>query len=271
MLCVFFFCCSRSHWGKRVIKLSEVQIFSHVQQGFKKGHNALNCKEKPTSDTTGTWLLDAGVQRVSGKGTDRHGGGWIRPTTFEGTLQGKLEGSLPGGEHEDEKGLKPPSSASEAPWSPLKPFWTLLKPFSSPLQAPFEAFTVKPPWSFLKPPWSPLEALLKPPWRWSLLQPPLEALFNPPWSPLEALLKPPWSPPSSKTPSSSPEALLKPPWSPSQAPLKPSQAPQASFKPFWSPRQAPWKPVQALPKGLFYVRTSVQQLRCPNSCVTTAV
>ena len=36
--------------------------------------------------------------------------GWIRATTFEGTLQGGLEGSLPaeGGEHEGEKGLKPP-------------------------------------------------------------------------------------------------------------------------------------------------------------------
>ena len=36
--------------------------------------------------------------------------GWIRATTFEGTLQGGLEGSLPGGGggHEGEKGLKPP-------------------------------------------------------------------------------------------------------------------------------------------------------------------
>ena len=40
--------------------------FAHMcNKCFKKGHTALNCKEKTTPDTTGTWLLDAGVQKVS--------------------------------------------------------------------------------------------------------------------------------------------------------------------------------------------------------------
>ena len=157
-----------------------------------------------------------------------------------------------GGGHEGEKGLKPPWSPLEAP----------LKPFSSPLEA------------LLKPPWSPLEALLKPP------SSPFEAPFTlkPPSSPSQAPLKPFSSPleapfkQATFKPFSSPlEAPLKPFSSPLEATLNGSQAPQASFKPFWSPRPAPWKPVQALPKGLFYVRTSVRQLRCPNSCATTAV
>ena len=175
-------------------------------------------------------------------------GGWIRATTFEGTLQGGAWRVPPRGK----KGLKPP-------WSPLE---ALLKPPWSPSQAP------------LKPPWSPSQAPFKPPW--SPLH--LEAPFKPFSSPLEAPLKPFSSPLEAPFK----RATFKPPWSPSQAPLKPfsspleatlngSQAPQASFKPFWSPHPAPWKSVQALPKGLFYVRTSVRQLRCPNSCVTTAV
>ena len=147
----------------------------------------------------------------------------------------------PRGGHEGEKGLKPP-------WSPLE---TLPKPPWSPSQAPLKPFS------------NPLQAPLKPPSPWS----PLQALLKPPWSPLEALLKPPWSP----LQASHLQAPLKPFSSPLEATLNGSQAPQASFKPFWSPHPAPWKSVQALPKGLFYVRTSVRQLRCPNSCVTTAV
>ena len=49
-------------------------------------------------------LAKAKRRRVS-----KRSGGWIRATTFEGTLQGGLEGSLPGGGgHEGEKGWKPP-------------------------------------------------------------------------------------------------------------------------------------------------------------------
>ena len=172
-------------------------------------------------------------------------GGWIRATTFEGTLQGggwRVPQRAGGGRHEGEKGLKPPL---KPPWSPSQaPVEALLKPFSSPLEAP----PLKPPspWSPpsspsqapLKPFSSPLEALLKPPWsplrslhRQAPLKPfwsPLEALLKPPWSPLEALLKPPWSPLQALEgftkvkPSSSPlEALLKP----LEAPLKPFSRP----------------------------------------------
>ena len=155
-------------------------------------------------------------------------GGWIRATTFEGTLQGGAWRVPPRGK----KGLKPP-------WSPLKPF-------SSPLEA------------LLKPPWSPLEALLKPP------SSPLEAPFTlkPPSSPSQAPLKPPWSPsqaplkpPSSEPPSSPPEALLKPPWSPSQAPLKPPWTGLKPRKPPSSPSEAPIQPPgspsKPFPKGSF--------------------
>ena len=198
------------------------------------------------------------------------------------------------GGHEGEKGLKPP-------WRPLEVFSSPLEALLKPAWDPQGVLVAQlvgrrswrrwqiagggsiPCWSASKPqdrgpaerqrarakkknqaPWNPSQAPLKPP------SSPSQA----PLKPLEALLKPPSSPPSSEPPSS--------PWSPSQAPLKPfsspleatlngSQAPQASFKPFWSPHPAPWKSVQALPKGLFYVRSSVRQLRCPNSCVTTAV
>ena len=94
--------------------------------------------------------------------------------------------------------------------------------------------------------WSPLEAPLKPPWSPSQapLKPfssPLEAPLKPFSSPLQAPLKPPspWSPL---------QALLKPPSSPLEALLKPPWSPlqasylQAPLKPFSSPLEAPLKP-----------------------------
>ena len=147
-------------------------------------------------------------------------GGWIRATTFEGTLQGGLEGSVPGGGARRWEGLEAP-----------------LKPFSSPLEV------------LLKPPWSPSQAPFKPPWS------PLQALLKPPWSPLEALLKPPWSPLQAShlqaplKPFSSPlEALLKPPWSHLERVSSPASLLQALLKP---PVQPPGNPSKPFPKGSF--------------------